>query len=44
MDYIPISTLYEMIKIQNPDFDSYLSSVKLAINCVIEYLRLNDDP
>jgi len=44
MDYIPISTLYEMIKIQNPDFDPYLSSGKLAINCVIEYLRLNDDP
>jgi hypothetical protein len=42
MDYIPISTLYEMIKIQNPDFDPYLSSGKLAINCVIEYLRLND--
>ncbi len=44
MDYIPISTLYEMIKIQNPDFDPYLSSGKLAINCVIEYLRLSDDP
>lgn len=44
MDYIPISTLYEMIKIQNPDFDPYLSSGKLAINCVIEYLRLNDEP
>ena len=44
MDYIPISTLYEMIKIQNPDFDSYLSSGILAINCVIQYLRLNDDP
>ena len=43
MDYIPISTLYEMIKIQNPDFDPYLSSGKLAINCVIEYLRLNDE-
>ena len=44
MDYIPISTLYAMIKIQNPDFDPYLSSGKLAINCVIEYLRLNDEP
>jgi hypothetical protein len=44
MDYIPISTLYEMIKIQNPDFDPYLSSGKLAINCVIDYLRLNDEP
>jgi len=44
MDYIPISTLYEMIKIQNPDFDPYLSSGKLAISCVIEYLRLNDEP
>ena len=43
MDYIPISTLYEMIKIQNPDFDPYFSSGKLAINCVIEYLRLNDE-
>ena len=44
MDYIPISTLYEMIKIQNPDFDPYLSSGKLALNCVIDYLRLNDEP
>jgi len=44
MDYIPISTLYAMIKIQNPDFDPYLSSGKLAVNCVIEYLRLNDEP
>lgn len=44
MDYISISTLYEIIKIQNPDFDPYLSSGKLAINCVIEYLRLNDEP
>lgn len=41
MDYIPISTLYEMIKIQNPEFDPYLSSGKLAMNCVIDYLRLN---
>jgi hypothetical protein len=44
MDYIPISTLYEMIKIQNPDFDPYLSSGKLALNCVMDYLRLNDEP
>ena len=44
MDYIPISTLYEMIKIQNPEFDPYLSSGKLALNCVMEYLRLNDQP
>jgi hypothetical protein len=44
MDYIPMATLCEMIKIQNPDFDPYLSSGKLAINCVIEYLRLNDEP
>jgi len=44
MDYIPISTLYEMIKIQNPDFDPYLSSGKLALKCVIDYLRLNDEP
>ena len=44
MDYIPISTLYEMIKIQNPDFDPYLSSGKLALYCVMDYLRLNDEP
>ena len=44
MDYIPISTLYAMIKIQNPDFDPYLSSGKLALNCVMDYLRLNDEP
>ncbi len=44
MDYIPISTLYEMIRIKVPDFDPYLSSGKLAINCVIDYLRLNDEP
>jgi hypothetical protein len=44
MDYIPISTLYEMIKIQNPEFDPYLSSGKLALKCVIDYLRLNDEP
>jgi len=44
MDYIPISTLYEMIKIQNPEFDPYLSSGKIALNCVIDYLRLNDEP
>jgi hypothetical protein len=43
MDYIPISTLYAMIKIQNPDFDPYLSSGKLALNCVMDYLRLNDE-
>ena len=44
MDYIPISTLYEMIKIKNPEFDPYLSSGKIAMNCVIDYLRLNDEP
>ena len=44
MDYIPISTLYEMIKIENPEFDPYLSSGKLALKCVIDYLRLNDEP
>jgi len=44
IDYISISTLYEIIKIQNPDFDPYISSGKLAINCVIDYLRLNDEP
>jgi len=43
MDYIPMSTLYEMVKIQNPDFDPYLSSGKLALNCVVDYLRLNDE-
>jgi len=44
MDHIPVSTLYAMIKIQNPEFDPYLSSGKLALNCVIDYLRLNDEP
>jgi hypothetical protein len=44
MDHIPVSTLYEMIKIQNPEFDPYLSSGKLALKCVMEYLRLNDEP
>jgi hypothetical protein len=44
MDYIPISTLYEMVKIQNPDFDPYLSSGKLALRCVTDYLRLNEEP
>ena len=44
MDHIPVSTLYAMIKIQNPEFDPYLSSGKLALNCVLEYLRLNDEP
>ena len=44
MDHIPVSTLYAMIKIQNPEFDPYLSSGKLALNCVMEYLRLNDEP
>ena len=44
MDYIPISTLYKVIKIQNPDFDPYFSSGKLAMRCVIDYLRLNDEP
>lgn len=44
MDYIPISTLYEMIKIQNPDFDPYLSSGKLSLYSVMDYLRLNDEP
>jgi hypothetical protein len=44
LDYIPITTLYEVIKIQNPDFDPYFSSGKLAMKCVIDFLRLNDDP
>ena len=44
MNHIPVSTLYAMIKIQNPEFDPYLSSGKLALNCVMEYLRLNDEP
>ena len=44
MDHIPVSTLYAMIKIQNPEFDPYLSSGKLALKCVIDYLRLNDEP
>ena len=44
MDYIPISTLYKVIKIQNPDFDPYFSSGKLAMKCVIDYLRLNEEP
>jgi len=35
MDHIPVSTLYAMIQIQNPEFDPYLSSGKLALNCVI---------
>jgi len=44
MDYIPISTLYKVIKIHNPDFDPYFSSGKLAMKCVIDYLRLNEEP
>ena len=43
MDYIPISTLYPLIKIENPEFDPYLSSGKIIISCVLEYLRLNEE-
>ena len=43
MDYIPISTLYPLIKIENPEFDPYLSSGKIVMRCVLEYLRLNED-
>jgi len=43
MDYIPISTLYKLIKVENPDFDPYLSSGKIIISCVLEYLRLNEE-
>ena len=43
MDYIPISTLYPLIKIEHPEFDPYLSSGKIIISCVLEYLRLNEE-
>jgi len=43
MDYIPISTLYPLIKIEHPEFDPYLFSGKIIISCVLEYLRLNEE-
>jgi hypothetical protein len=44
MDYIPMSSFYELIKVQDPDFDPYLSSGKHVHECINDYLRLNDEP
>lgn len=44
LDYIPMSSFYDLIKVQDPHFDPYLSSGKHVHQCINDYLRLNDEP
>ena len=44
MDYIPMSSFYELIKVNEPNFDPYLSSGKHVHDCINDYLRLSDEP
>ena len=44
MALVQLSVDDPMVQMAHPEFDPYLSSGKIAMNCVIDYLRLNDAP